>query len=44
VTSVALFGSTSQGDIVYRAVVTPATTPEGLRWNMTATVTVKAAE
>ncbi len=42
VTSVALFGSTSQGDIVYRAVVTPATTPEGLRWNMTATVTVTA--
>ncbi len=44
VTSVALFGSTSQGDIVYRAVVTPATIPEGLRWNMTATVTVGAAE
>ena len=44
VTSVALFGSTSQGDIVYRAVVTPATTPEGLRWNMTATVTVTATK
>ena len=44
VTSVALFGTSNQGDIVYRAVVTPATTPEGLRWNMTATVTVTTAQ
>jgi len=44
VTSVALFGSTAQGDIVYRAIVTPSTVPEGLRWNMTATVTVAAGE
>ena len=40
VESVALFGASAQGDIVYRAIVKPATTPEGLRWNMTATVTV----
>lgn len=44
VTSVAVYGASSQGDIVYRAVVEPATVPEGLRWNMTATVTVRAAE
>jgi len=44
VTSVALFGTSSQGDIVYRAVVTPATMPDGLHWNMTATVTVTAAK
>jgi multidrug resistance efflux pump len=44
VTSVALFGASNQGDIVYRAVVTPATTPEGLRWNMTATVTMTTAQ
>jgi HlyD family secretion protein len=41
VESVALFGSSVQGEIVYRAIVKPATVPEGLRWNMTATVTVK---
>lgn len=41
VASVALFGSTAQGDVVYRAIVEPATVPDGLRWNMTATVTVK---
>ncbi|MCU0478736.1 MAG: efflux RND transporter periplasmic adaptor subunit, partial [Chloroflexi bacterium] len=44
VTSVALFGASAQGDIVYRAIVTPTTAPEGLRWNMTATVTVEAGE
>ena len=44
VRSVALFGATSQGDIVYRAVVKPASIPDGLRWNMTATITVDAAE
>ena len=44
VTSVALFGTSVQGDIVYRAIVKPATVPEGLRWNMTATVTVKTEE
>ncbi len=44
VTSVALFGTSNQGDIVYRAVVTPASTPDGLRWNMTATVTVTTAK
>jgi multidrug resistance efflux pump len=42
VTSVDLFGASSQGNIVYRAVVTPATLPDGLRWNMTATITVQA--
>jgi len=41
VESVALYGASAQGDIVYRAVVAPASVPEGLRWNMTATVTVK---
>ena len=41
VESVALFGASVQGDVVYRAIVTPASVPEGLRWNMTATVTVK---
>lgn len=44
VESVALFGASVQGDVVYRAVVAPATVPEGLRWNMTATVTVKTAD
>jgi len=44
VTSVALYGATVQGDVVYRAVVEPASVPEGLRWNMTATVTVAAGE
>ncbi len=44
VTSVALFGASVQGDIVYRAIVKPATVPDGLRWNMTATVTVKTDE
>jgi multidrug resistance efflux pump len=44
VISVALFGALVHGDIVYRAVVEPATIPEGLRWNMTATVTVAVAE
>ena len=44
VTSIALFGSTLQGDVVYRAVIEPATVPDGLRWNMTATVTVQAGE
>jgi HlyD family secretion protein len=44
VRSVALYGSNAQGDIVYRAVVEPASIPDGLRWNMTATVTVDAAE
>lgn len=43
VTSVDLWGASSQGDIVYRAVVTPATIPAGLRWNMTAAVTVNVA-
>ena len=41
VESVALFGASVQGDVVYRAIVEPATAPDGLRWNMTATVTVK---
>ncbi len=40
VAAVALYGSLAQGDIVYRAVVEPANVPDGLRWNMTATVTV----
>jgi multidrug resistance efflux pump len=42
VASVALYGALVHGDIVYRVVVEPATIPEGLRWNMTATVTVSA--
>jgi hypothetical protein len=44
VTSVALFGTSAQGDVVYRAIVTPSSVPDGIRWNMTATVTVEAAE
>jgi hypothetical protein len=44
VTSVALFGTSAQGDVVYRAVVTPATVPDGIRWNMTATVTVATGD
>jgi HlyD family secretion protein len=44
VASVALYGSTLQGDVVYRALVEPATVPDGLRWNMTATVTVQVGE
>jgi HlyD family secretion protein len=44
VRSIALYGANAQGDIVYRAVVEPASIPDGLRWNMTATVTVDAAE
>ena len=44
VQSVALYGTSAQGDIVYRAVVEPASIPGGLRWNMTATVTVAAGE
>jgi multidrug resistance efflux pump len=42
VASVALFGTSVQGDIVYRAIVDLARAPAGLRWNMTATVTVRA--
>jgi HlyD family secretion protein len=44
VTSVALFGASAQGDVVYRAIITPATVPDGIRWNMTATVTVESRE
>jgi len=44
VVSVALYGSNTQGDIVYRAIVEPASIPDAVRWNMTATVTVDAAE
>jgi HlyD family secretion protein len=44
VTSVALFGASAQGDVVYRAIVTPASVPDGIRWNMTATVTVESGE
>ncbi|MFH1475348.1 MAG: HlyD family efflux transporter periplasmic adaptor subunit [Chloroflexota bacterium] len=44
VESVALFGASVQGDIVYRAIVTPATVPHGLRWNMTTTVTVQTGD
>ena len=44
VRSVALYGADVQGDVVYRAVVEPASIPEGVRWNMTATVTVDAEE
>ncbi len=36
----ALFGTSAQGDVVYRAIVTPSSVPDGIRWNMTATVTV----
>ncbi len=43
VASVDLFGASSQGNIVYRALITPSKLPDGLRWNMTATVTVQAA-
>lgn len=44
VTSVALFGTSAQGDVVYRAIVTPAAVPDGIRWNMTATVTVATGD
>jgi multidrug resistance efflux pump len=44
VASIALFGASVQGDVVYRAVVRPAAVPEGLRWNMTATMTVQTGE
>lgn len=44
VRSVALYGANVQGDIVYRAVVEPDSAPPGLRWNMTAVVTVDAGE
>jgi hypothetical protein len=44
VTSVALFGRSAQGGVVYLAIVTPSSVPDGIRWNMTATVTVKTAE
>ncbi len=44
VESIALFGASVQGDVVYRAIVKPATAPEGLRWNMTATVTVMTGD
>ncbi len=44
VRSVALYGTSAQGDIVYRAVVEPRTVPPGLRWNMTATITVRTGE
>ncbi len=44
VTSVALFGTSAQGDIVYRAIVTPSSVPDGIRWNMTATVTVTTGD
>jgi HlyD family secretion protein len=44
IVSVALYGANAQGDIVYRAVVEPASIPDGIRWNMTATVTVDAGE
>jgi hypothetical protein len=38
-----MYGANVQGDVVYRAVIEPATIPAGLRWNMTATVTVDVA-
>ncbi len=43
VRSIAMYGANVQGDVVYRAVIEPATIPAGLRWNMTATVTVDVA-
>jgi len=44
VESVALFGTSAQGDVVYRAIVTPSSVPDGIRWNMTATVTVATGD
>jgi HlyD family secretion protein len=44
IVSVALYGANTQGDIVYRAIVEPTSVPDGVRWNMTATVTVDAGE
>jgi HlyD family secretion protein len=41
VTSIPLYGGTSQGNIVYRAIITPTSIPDGIRWNMTATVRVR---
>jgi HlyD family secretion protein len=44
VASVALFGTSAQGDVVYRAIVTPSSVPDGIRWNMTATVTIATGD
>ena len=44
VASIAPFGISSAGDIVYTLVLEPTgTLPEGLRWNMTASATIDAA-
>jgi len=44
VASIAPFGTSSAGDIVYTIVLEPTgALPEGLRWNMTASATIDAA-
>ncbi|HEY6570919.1 MAG TPA: HlyD family efflux transporter periplasmic adaptor subunit [Candidatus Limnocylindrales bacterium] len=44
VTSIAPFGESSAGDIVYTVVLEPTgAVPEGLRWNMTASAQIDAA-
>ena len=43
VASIAPFGTSSTGDIVYTVVIEPTSAvPDGLRWNMTASVTIDA--
>jgi hypothetical protein len=44
VESIAPFGESSAGDIVYTVVLAPTgEVPEGLRWNMTASAQIEAA-
>jgi membrane fusion protein (multidrug efflux system) len=44
VASIAPFGTTSAGDIVFTVVIEPTgALPDGLRWNMTASATIDAA-
>jgi len=45
VTHIGAFGESRQGGIVYRVVVTPTgEVPDGVRWNMTATIAIEGGE
>ena len=45
VTRIGTFGESRQGGIVYRVVVTPTgDVPDGIRWNMTATIAIKGGQ
>jgi hypothetical protein len=45
VTSIAPFGEESSGDVVYTVLLEPTgEVPEGLRWNMTASVSIDVEE